>query len=68
MPNNNLEFIECDTCRANPGSPKLCVGCVHNRKLIFEMLETNKYLQNIINAYIDICKEWSNLVNLLTKK
>lgn len=27
-------FIECDTCRAKPGSPTLCWGCLHNRQLI----------------------------------
>lgn len=26
-----LEFVECDTCRAKPGSPYLCEGCLHNR-------------------------------------
>lgn len=29
-----LEFIECDTCRAKPGHPKLCKGCLHNRAAI----------------------------------
>lgn len=27
-------FIECDTCRAKPGSPALCAGCLHNRRVI----------------------------------
>lgn len=29
-----LEFVECDTCRAKPGSPTLCRGCVVNRAVI----------------------------------
>jgi hypothetical protein len=28
------EFMECDICRAKPGSPPLCVACLHNRTLI----------------------------------
>lgn len=28
------EFMECDSCRAKPGSPQLCKGCLHNRALI----------------------------------
>jgi len=27
-------FVECDTCRAKPGSPTLCYGCLHNREII----------------------------------
>ena len=27
-------FMECDTCRAKPGSPQLCAGCIHNRRMI----------------------------------
>lgn len=32
-----LEFQECDTCRAKPGTPALCSGCLHNRWLIGEL-------------------------------
>lgn len=28
------EFIECDTCKAKPGMPILCDGCLHNRSAI----------------------------------
>jgi hypothetical protein len=34
MNENKIDFIECDTCRAKPGSPTLCWGCLHNRQLI----------------------------------
>jgi hypothetical protein len=34
---DSLEFIECDTCRAKPGSPDLCRGCLHNRYLISQL-------------------------------
>lgn len=29
-----LEFHECETCAAKPGSPVLCAGCLHNRAVI----------------------------------
>jgi hypothetical protein len=25
------EFVECDACRAKPGAPTLCTGCIANR-------------------------------------
>lgn len=38
MPNTNIqidiEFVECDTCRAKLGSPTLCGGCLKNRQII----------------------------------
>lgn len=30
-------FMECDACRAKPGSPTLCPSCLHNRGLIEEL-------------------------------
>ena len=32
-----MEFVECDTCRAKPGSPPLCYGCLRNRETINEL-------------------------------
>lgn len=32
-----LSFMECDTCRAKPGTPELCEGCRHNREVINTM-------------------------------
>jgi len=29
-----MGFQECDTCKAKPGSPTLCEGCLHNRQAI----------------------------------
>ncbi len=31
---DKTSFMECDTCRAKPGSPTLCLGCLHNREAI----------------------------------
>jgi hypothetical protein len=36
------EFMECDTCRAKPGSPILCHGCLHNRAVINKLRISNK--------------------------
>lgn len=36
-PPNPNEFLECDECRAKPGSPYLCKGCLHNRTLIAKL-------------------------------
>lgn len=30
-------FVECDTCRAKPGTPQLCAGCLANRASIAEL-------------------------------
>ncbi len=38
------EFMECDTCRAKPGSPTLCRGCLNNRQVIGTALtELSRY-------------------------
>jgi len=37
-----MQFVECDTCNAKPGSPQLCVGCLQNRKTI-EILRKKSY-------------------------
>jgi hypothetical protein len=29
-----IKFAECDACRATPGSPILCTGCLHNRDVV----------------------------------
>ena len=39
---NKNEFMECDDCRAKPGSPALCWGCIHNRALITRLKSARK--------------------------
>ena len=39
-----MQFIECDTCRAKPGSPRLCDGCLSNRKVIGDLREALKWI------------------------
>ncbi len=43
----NLEFVECDTCRAKPGSPVLCGGCLRNRFVISALKERIKPNQEV---------------------
>lgn len=31
--NQPIEIVECDACRAKPGSPTLCGGCLINRRM-----------------------------------
>lgn len=28
------EFMECEECSVQPGSPPLCTACLHNRRAI----------------------------------
>ena len=36
------DFMECDSCRAKPGSPILCRGCLHNRDVIYTLQKAIK--------------------------
>lgn len=35
-----MDFMECDTCKAKPGSPTLCAGCLNNRAVIGKLMTT----------------------------
>lgn len=37
-PVEHYDYMECDACRAKPGAPDLCRGCLHNRTLFFSLL------------------------------
>lgn len=41
-----LQFKECETCSAKPGSPTLCYGGLYNRTLI-------DYLRGICNQALE---------------
>lgn len=38
-PSKRIAFKECDTCRAKPGTPILCEGCLHNREALYRAQE-----------------------------
>lgn len=35
-----IQFVECETCAAKPGTPLLCQGCRTNRNTINRLLDT----------------------------
>lgn len=41
------DFMECDNCRAKPGSPTLCQGCLHNRRVMNNLREEIKGLETV---------------------
>jgi hypothetical protein len=45
------DFQECDTCRAKPGSPLLCAGCIHNHNEQERFNEALDYAQSIVQLY-----------------
>jgi hypothetical protein len=49
----NIEFVECDTCRAKPGSPILCNGCLKNRQIIYK---AGEYINHLLTK-IKICQK-----------
>ena len=46
------DFVECETCRAKPGSPILCDSCLHNRALISALKSSIKPNRRIVCAAI----------------
>ena len=46
-----IEFQECDTCKAKPGSPILCNGCVKNRQVISSAERCINELNKIIEKF-----------------
>ena len=56
MENKELEFMECDTCRAKPGSPILCRGCLHNRTAL-TLADKQGYMRGVEEALRVLPKE-----------
>lgn len=46
----SMDFVECATCAAKPGSPTLCASCLHNRAVI-------GHYQEICQVAIGVVKE-----------
>lgn len=66
---SQLSFVECDTCKAKPGSPLLCAGCIHNRKVIADQQEKLESLRDKVLKlrfrYADRVRVWNDLGELL---
>lgn len=45
------EFMECDTCRAKPGSPPLCAGCLHNRQAIDKLRGAMQIMKAVLDTF-----------------
>jgi len=50
---DNQDFQECDTCRAKPGTPVLCAGCLHNRSAIENIREAWRANLDRMNSTIE---------------
>lgn len=58
------ELMECEICRAKPGSPNLCPRCLHNRAVISRLKKEVNNKAKLIRAVeiiLDIDQEyWVN--------
>lgn len=51
-----LEFMECDSCSKQAGSPPLCGGCLNNRYLIEILQKDIKQQNKTISIIEDVVK------------
>lgn len=63
--NLELEFTECDTCRAKPGSPALCTGCLRNRLVIDSFNRASMKRAPRIEGSESRTKTWRRALKLL---
>lgn len=52
-----MNFTECDTCAKKPGSPILCTGCLHNRRIINELRKSLDLNSSWLKAALK-CTTW----------
>lgn len=45
-----MEFIECNTCKALPGTPELCAGCYTNRRTISILQSKIEHLESTLKV------------------
>jgi hypothetical protein len=59
------QFVECDACRAKPGTPALCAGCLHNRTAIAHLRAAMSGWTSYAwkdRAYVDDVQEYFDAV------
>ncbi len=70
--NTREEFVECDTCRAKPGSPALCRECVERRELFMVVDQLRKYpglmLLPGVAKLITVCSTCKGVRNMHCKE
>ena len=52
-PDHKGEFMECDACRAKPGMPALCHGCLHNREVIHELRTSRRNMLDKLKGLLE---------------
>ena len=40
------DFMECASCKSKPGTPPLCISCLHNREIIEQLDNSVKWHEN----------------------
>ena len=50
-------FVECDTCRAKPGTPLLCAGCLQNRSTLGKLERHNAKLVAAFESVLSILRD-----------
>lgn len=57
MSTEDPQFMECAECRAKPGSPTLCPACLHNRRVISDLLVARKVQTDMAQENEDLWRE-----------
>ena len=60
---STLEFRECPTCAAKPGSPSLCKECLERRELIDAILEAKRTGFAARFTQFNVCKRCNGVPN-----
>ena len=47
-------FVCCDECRAKPGTPNLCRGCLHNHKMMSSHVKRSDQRLKRINVALEL--------------
>lgn len=59
-----LRFMECDPCKAKPGSPVLCESCLNNRAVIMRQQEALSRLGSAASFIKKLIGELTLLMNV----
>jgi len=59
-------FVECDACRAKPGTPLLCAGCAYNRSVLSGLFDHRVRLAAVLGTCRDAL--WETLIAAAEKR
>lgn len=57
MSTEDPQFMECAACAAQPGSPTLCPACLHNRRVVSDLLVARKVQTGMAQENEDLWRE-----------